>query len=538
MKKLLILTAFCISITTFGQTVIIGTSPLPVPQGKKWILPTNKEILIETSDGTLRSGTLCNARILSSPKIVTGILEGEYGHPNEVYSILFNELYSVAYANKYTYSITPISIVNSNFDLSELQHKGLNDIGSKQIVFYPGQKVYVGECLQSIQFIEANLTPQDQLEIKNEKDKQLKETTDKLSNFDIPINPEQYVDPNVKPELHDINLKYIVFSSPSVLWKKPGKNYSLDNVSKWTLSLNETEFDMKSSNFDKKYTVLSISYDGTLRAQLFQLDDGRGANTHSLTVSYSNQTKQYSVILNSIDNSEEYQFQEVQALDKQFQLKDISSSQATFKQNHNNDKNAISSTTSPIETIKVDAMGKPCPGIPKVTDSRDRQIYSTAQIGSQCWLQRNMNYKTGNSWCYDNNTSNCETYGRLYDWETAMKVCPSGWHLPDDEEWTMLVTYLGDERSAGKKMKSISGWKVWRDDVNGDNSSGFTALPGGRRDYYGRYADLTRSSVFWSATQAPTESDAWFRLLYDNYKDVGRFNNGKTDGYSVRCLKD
>jgi len=531
---LLFLSIFSMVKSQTVKKVIITTTPYAVPIGKKWILEAKKTTIIQVSYGVLNSGTLCNGLFLSIPQMIFTINRGDF-YSSEGFGIIFENLEKVQYTNDYTYEITPISIVDKNFSVSELQHSQPENVGIKKIEFKAGENVFVSNCLESIELFEVNMTPQDQLELKSEQDKLLKEMTDKLSNFNIPINPEQYVDPNVKPELQDRDLEYIVFSSPSVLWKKPGKNYSLDNVSKWTLSLNETEFDMKSSNFEKKYSVLSISYDGTLRAQMFQLDDGRGINTHSLTISYSKQSKQYSVILNSIDNSEEYQFQEVQAIDKQFQSKEISSSQATVKQKHTNDNTAISNTTIPLENMKVDATGKPCPGIPKVTDTRDRQIYSTIQIGSQCWLQRNMNYKTGISWCYDNITSNCETYGRLYDWETAMKVCPSGWHLPDDEEWTMLVTYLGGEKSAGRTLKSTSGWK---DNGNGDNSSGFTAIPGGRRDYYGRYDDLTKNSGFWTSTQAPTESAAWFRLLYYGYKDVGSFNNGKTDGYSVRCLKD
>lgn len=192
MKIHLVLLACCFTMTTFGQLVILGTLPKTVPQGKKWILPTNQEILIEISGGALRSGTLCNARILSIPKIVMGIIEGEYGNPNEVYSILFNELNSIAYANKYTYSIIPKSIVNSRFNLSELQNKDIDDIGSRQIVFFPGQKVYVGECLQSIQLIETNLTTKDLADIsKKEDDLKLWEQKSKKVNEDIKIKAEQ-----------------------------------------------------------------------------------------------------------------------------------------------------------------------------------------------------------------------------------------------------------------------------------------------------------------------------------------------------------
>ena len=180
------------------------------------------------------------------------------------------------------------------------------------------------------------------------------------------------------------------------------------------------------------------------------------------------------------------------------------------------------------------AGGEPCSGLTSVTDSRDGQVYPTVQIGNQCWLQKNINYQTGNSWCYANNSSNCDTYGRLYDWHTALGVCPSGWHLPGDEEWTALTTFLGGEFLAGEKMKSASGWYYYG---NGTNSSGFTALPGGncyRNDLFnGR---LSRA-YFWSATEV-SSTNAWNRHLYSNKEDVSRDIYDKTHGFSVRCLKD
>jgi len=180
------------------------------------------------------------------------------------------------------------------------------------------------------------------------------------------------------------------------------------------------------------------------------------------------------------------------------------------------------------------ASGTPCPGMPTITDPRDGQVYPTVKIGSQCWLQKNMNYKTGSSWCYDDNSTNCDTYGRLYDWETALNVCPKGWHLPSDEEWTVLTDYLGGKNVAGDKMKSTSGWK---NNGNGTNTSGFTALPGGYRNYSGYFSNLTCNAYFWSSTEYST-TYAWCRYLNYNIEDVGRYLNYEINGFSCRCLKD
>ena len=182
--------------------------------------------------------------------------------------------------------------------------------------------------------------------------------------------------------------------------------------------------------------------------------------------------------------------------------------------------------------------GQPCPGMSTITDSRDGQVYPTVQIGSQCWLQKNMNYSTGNSWCYDNNTSNCNTYGRLYDWQTAIVACPSGWHLPSDAEWTTLTDFLGGESVAGGKMKEV-GTAHWRSPNTGaTNSSGFTALPGGRRDYNGSFSPLASYAYFWSSTEN-SSINAWGRMLNYSSEWVNRDHNyDKPNGFSARCVKD
>ena len=188
-----------------------------------------------------------------------------------------------------------------------------------------------------------------------------------------------------------------------------------------------------------------------------------------------------------------------------------------------------------IKKKRKNLPGNPCPGTPTITDSRDGQVYPTVQIGKQCWLQKNMNYKTGNNWCYEDSESNCVTYGRLYDWETALVVCPSGWHLPSDEEWRILTDFLGGKSVAGGKMKSTSGWfNNW----NGSNSSKFTALPGGSRTSGGLFYPLKKHAFFWSSMEfLPIYAVHW-DLNYRN-DAMSRINSTpKGIGCSVRCIKD
>jgi len=169
------------------------------------------------------------------------------------------------------------------------------------------------------------------------------------------------------------------------------------------------------------------------------------------------------------------------------------------------------------------------------TDSRNGQTYNTVAIGSKMWMSENLNYPTSSgSWCYSGSADNCAKYGRLYDWATAKTVCPSGWHLPDTAEWRRLVETAGGSSTAGKKLKSTSGWN---NNGNGTDDFGFSALPGGRRNAGGSFNDAGYNGNWWAATEDGS-GYAYYRYVYyyDDY--VHEINNDKGNGYSVRCLQD
>jgi uncharacterized protein (TIGR02145 family) len=150
-------------------------------------------------------------------------------------------------------------------------------------------------------------------------------------------------------------------------------------------------------------------------------------------------------------------------------------------------------------------------------------------------------------YCYDNNTSNCDTYGGLYQWDEMMQyttqqstqgICPSGWHIPTDNEWITLTNFLGGVLIAGGKMKE-TGTTHWSSPNTGaTNESGFTALPGGYRSYAsGSFYTLGLYGFFWSSSEH-SDSYAMSRRLRHNSADVYRFYYNTGNGYSVRCLKN
>jgi uncharacterized protein (TIGR02145 family) len=184
----------------------------------------------------------------------------------------------------------------------------------------------------------------------------------------------------------------------------------------------------------------------------------------------------------------------------------------------------------------------------KLCDERDDKLYShvTIAIGtySETWMAENLNYAATGSSCYQNNDSNCDTYGRLYNWATAMDiaatynstsytatlphqgVCPSGWHLPSDAEWTALTTAVGTE--PGKKLKADG--DLW----NGTDDYGFAALPGGVSE--GSFGYIGSVGRWWSATELSAYS-ALDRHM-DSGSGVNAYYPNKSGLFSVRCVQD
>ena len=184
----------------------------------------------------------------------------------------------------------------------------------------------------------------------------------------------------------------------------------------------------------------------------------------------------------------------------------------------------------------------------------------TVTIGTQTWTALNLDvatFRNGDpitqaktndewqaagdnkrpAWCYyDNDPKNGAKYGKLYNWyavKDARGLAPSGWHIPTDQEWTVLDTFLGGVKLTGYKMKSISGWGLFE---NGTNISGFTGLPGGYRAY-GEYHAVGNIGDWWSASEC-FNYGAWSLILCDICSGLGRANSSKDAGLSVRCVKD
>ncbi|MFC1732317.1 fibrobacter succinogenes major paralogous domain-containing protein [candidate division KSB1 bacterium] len=202
--------------------------------------------------------------------------------------------------------------------------------------------------------------------------------------------------------------------------------------------------------------------------------------------------------------------------------------------------------------------------VPDTVTDIDGNIYNTIKIGGQWWLAENLkatryrngdpipNVTRGSEWAdlstgaccaYDNNESNADIYGLLYNWyavDDSRNIAPEGWHVPTDEEWEELVSYLGGETVAGGKLKE-AGYDHWMNPNTGATDEyEFTALPGGIR--YVQPTDtgflkIGDNAWLWSSTEDGSD-DAWSRSLYHLYSTVGRGDYNRHYGFSVRCIRD
>lgn len=204
-----------------------------------------------------------------------------------------------------------------------------------------------------------------------------------------------------------------------------------------------------------------------------------------------------------------------------------SSSSAVQSSSSLQSSSSIANSSSSIQSSSSIAYGS-------LVDTRDDHVYKTVAIGNQIWMAENLSYKTADSYCYGDNTDNCDKYGRLYAKSAAMSACPGGWHLPSSGEWRILLDAVGGSENAGEKLKSQNGWNG---SGNGTDDYGFSVLPASSRGTDGDYDLEGYSANFWSFTEDDShESHVW--SIYSNYRGVYNNLGDEYDGFSVRCLSN
>jgi uncharacterized protein (TIGR02145 family) len=231
----------------------------------------------------------------------------------------------------------------------------------------------------------------------------------------------------------------------------------------------------------------------------------------------------------------------------------------------NNSGGGGTTTGTTLHTCGAANIHNPSLTYGSMTDQQGN-VYKTIVIGTQEWMAENLNtsiYRNGDAiptnldnatwqnttsgaWAYYNNDASYACpYGKLYNWHAcvdARQLCPVGWHVPTDAEWTVLTDFLGGEAIAGAKMKTTNTIEaatgLWYSPNTGaTNSSGFSGAPGGGRFYSGGFNDIGFGGGWWSSSEHVTVN-AWYRLLRYDFGNAYRYFSLKQLGFSVRCLKD
>lgn len=213
---------------------------------------------------------------------------------------------------------------------------------------------------------------------------------------------------------------------------------------------------------------------------------------------------------------------------------------------HSATDSQVVSDTAPAAKHEVANMSST--SLHSITDPRDGKTYGTVRIGHQLWMAKNLDHSSDNSWCYDNDASNCAKYGRLYDWETAKRACPEGWHVPSDEEWMTLERELGmSERDMKRdgyrgthgEGRILKSQYEWHSGNSGTDDFGFSVLPAGAYGKYGkdvRFGGIGNSTCFWSSSQRKGNT-GWGRCFNGNRTEISRGFLSNELAFSIRCIK-
>jgi len=183
----------------------------------------------------------------------------------------------------------------------------------------------------------------------------------------------------------------------------------------------------------------------------------------------------------------------------------------------------------------------------KTSNFRDQsgsKEYKTVKIGDQTWMAKNLDIDAAGSQCYKNDPANCSKYGRLYNWETAIKICPAGWHLPSEVEWTKLTDFVSPSgflklSNAGTKLKTKNGWSSWNNKpvVRGTDDFGFSALPGGSCNSSGDCSSVGNTGFWWTSTEKNNKNAVRLNMDY-SFENTNKSSENKSYVFSVRCLQD
>jgi len=304
----------------------------------------------------------------------------------------------------------------------------------------------------------------------------------------------------------------------------------------WEINKNAiTEFEVSESYQDgfkkNKYSIVKWEKQSDKYFIVYTLDENNGKIDFEVSIdAYSD--LQISFLLSRKEGRETYETKKSSTAELNKAIKEAAAAQQAA-QKEKEEKEKKEKEEREKEAARIAALQS------SFTDQRDGKTYKTVKIGTQTWMAENLNYDASGSISYKNDESNCKEYGRLYNWNTAMKACPSGWHLPSKNEYEALDNTVGGKKVAGKKLKSLSGWS-WNEGKSGGGTDefGFSALPGSYRNEFGVFGYVGSGGYWWSSSEY-SSFDAYYRNMgYQNDGTSWHNSDKQRSLYSVRCLQD
>ncbi len=355
------------------------------------------------------------------------------------------------------------------------------------------------------------------------------------------------------------------------VYPNPMKEQS--NIEFTALSAGEYVIDLYSISGKK---ILSDKYDLNAGRHVFQLE-GLSAGIYTLSLKSGNSLYSAKLISKGATSTMAcINYVHTKSIDKKnnVSLKSAAADNLVEMQYNDGDRLLITATSGDYVTVKS--------LVPSASTTEnidftacidgDGNNYRTVKIGTQTWMAENLKttkYLNGDligttspankdlsfdnsskyQWAYDGNEVNVDTYGRLYTWHVIMdsrKTCPTGWHIPTDEEWTTLETYVANDGFLGREgtaLKTVEGWLYSGLYCEaGTNEYGFDALPGGYRNVMGTYSSNGYLSYWWSTTEYDSPGfgtiSAWCRIFDYGETSITKDDHDKRDGIAVRCVKD
>jgi hypothetical protein len=289
------------------KKVIVTGVPIQVPLGKIWQIKANENTIVQVRPGTLESNSLCKACLFSKPHVLFYISRNDFVEKTS-YFIVSDTLYKIAYTNPFTLGIIPIAFTDKDLDFTYLSDEYINKIGSNNITFFGGERIYVGGCLNSIEVLESE-------DVTKKSKKLIHDKKSKTDYIQIPIDSSKYVSKEMRYKNIYNNLTKIVLSSTVHIDEVNAKKDTTKENIKIILTRERLTFEIEHRKLVNyrivntgttwliNYRITKYEYDNTIRSEIFTLSNPLGQECCKFYINYNLNDNCYRLIFKDYKRS-------------------------------------------------------------------------------------------------------------------------------------------------------------------------------------------------------------------------------------------